>query len=431
MKRFIILLALLILPVYDAMAEDAVSSRKILTLKEAYQKALAQSERVMMGEQAILQAEALYQETFSAALPSFSYRYSTLWQDQSGLTQSEGLGIFTQSPQSEGVFQFKKTGLTFYKEWAALRAGKSFINQRRYEKQQVDQTLLSSVAIAYYGILEAEENLATTRQLIDLTRKRLEVLSERARVGRSRATDPLGAQFQLTVLSVEEQEALRLVAVQRDLLGFLMSDRTHARLAGPIRVNVRDFRLEYYIKQAESRPDIQARRAALETAQGALKIARSKDFTSLDIGVNYYTHREGSREPIDWDASLTLQIPLYSWGANHYAIAGEKSLVHQRAQDLQAVRRQAELEVRNAYKDLFTNRKKMTLAEEGVSLARQDYELQSQDEKKGLVTSLEVLEALNRLNQAEHALTHFRLQFRLSGLNLELIAGASAEEALK
>jgi len=431
MKYLIMLVVFWVLQITNAVAEDVISPRKILTLKDAYQKAIVNSESVAISEQAILQAEALYQETFSAALPSFSYRYSTLWQDQSGLPQSDGLGTFTQSPQSEGAIQFKKTGLTLYKEWAALRAGKTFIGQRRYEKQHVEQALLSSVAIAYYGILEAEENLETTRQLIDLAKKRLDTLSERARVGRSRATDPLGAQFQLTVLGAQEQEALRSAVAQRDLLGFLMADRTNAYLAGSIRVGVSDLKLEDYIEQAESRPDIQARREAFETAQGALRIARSKDFPSLDIGINYYTNREGFREPIDWDASLTLQIPLYSWGANRHAIAAETAQVRQREQDLKAARRQAELEVRNAYRDLFTNRKKMTLAEEGVLLARQDYELQSQDEKKGLVTSLEVLEALNRLNQAERTLTHFRLQFRLSGLNLKLISGASPEEALK
>ena len=425
MKSLIILLVLLLLPITNAICDDAVSTRKILTLTEAYQKALDKSESYAASEQGILQAVAIYQETVRSALPSFSYKYSTIWHDPAGIDSS------TENPQSEGAFQFKKSGLTLYKEWAAIRAGKSFISQRQYEKERIEQLLLFSVSTAYYGILEAEENLTTTRQLIDLAQKRLDYLAERARVGRSRPTDPLGAQFQLTLLGIQEQEALRLAGTQRDLMGFLMGERTNASLSASARHLQSSQKLEDYIKKTEFRPDIQALRQSVETARGALMITRSKDFPSLDIGVNYYTNRPDFSEAIDWDATLTVQIPLFSWGANRHAIAADKAQVNQREDALSAARRQAELEVRNAYRNLLTARKKFALAESGVSLARQDYDLQSQDEKKGLVTSLELLEAGNRLNQAERTIRDIRLEMRLLALSLELTAGASAKEALK
>jgi outer membrane protein len=425
MKILLLLITLLLSPIPTATAGDTLSPRKVLTLKEAYQKALAKNEAVAESEQAILQAFALYQETIRSAMPSFSYQYNTVWQDPVGLTAA------TEDPQAEGAFQFKKTGLTFYKEWVAARTGKAFIGQRQHEKQRVEQLLLSSVAGAYYGILEADENVATTRQLIDLAKKRLAELDARARVGRSRASDPLGAQFQLKLLEIQEQEALRLALAQRDLMAFLMGERVTLPLSASFRHTTNTRKLDDYIKQTESRADIQALRQAVEIARGALKIARSKDFPSLDIGANYYTNRPDAREAIDWDATLTVTVPLFAWGANRHAISAGKANVHKLEEAFGAGRRQAEFSVRDAYRNLMTARRKFALAEEGLSFAKQDYLLQSQDEEKGRVTSLEVLEALNRLNQAERTRADIRLQMRLFALNLELTAGTSSEEVLQ
>ncbi|MBI4055630.1 MAG: TolC family protein [Elusimicrobia bacterium] len=431
MRRFASLLALSLLSSAGAAARDAASPPQSLTLRQAFQKALAASERIAASEQAVRQAEALYRETLGSSLPALSYKYNTLWQDQSGLDTSGGLGTFTRSPQSEGAFQLRKTGLTGYRELAAIRAGKSFVDQRRHEKQRVEQLLLSDVAGAYYGVLEAEDNLATTRRLIQLAQERLNELNERARVGRSRSTDPLGARFQLTLLGAQEQEASRLAGARRDLLGFLMAERTDYTLAASTDPVSGVPTLEYYMEQAQSRPDIRALSEAVETAQGALTVARSHYFPGLDLGANYYTERVGFRDPIDWDASLTVQFPIFSWGATRHAVAAATASLRRRDEELKAARREAELEVRNAYRDLLTARKKLSLAQEGVSVARKDYEFQFRDEKKGLVTSLEVLEALNRLNQAELTWTNIRLQARLAELNLELAAGASTGEALK
>jgi outer membrane protein TolC len=80
--------------------------------------------------------------------------------------------------------------------------------------------------------------------------------------------------------------------------------------------------------------------------------------------------------------------------------------------------------VRNAHRDHAYAERQLAIRRRAQELARRDYELQTRDERRGLVTSLEVLESLNRLNAAELDLQSAVLAARLASVGLEIAAGA-------
>ncbi|TPW21351.1 MAG: hypothetical protein FD126_777, partial [Elusimicrobia bacterium] len=63
-----------------------------------------------------------------------------------------------------------------------------------------------------------------------------------------------------------------------------------------------------------------------------------------------------------------------------------------------------------------------------VGLAERDYAMQRRDEVRGLVTSLEILESLNRLSAARLAMSEADLTARLAAVSLELAGGARPSE---
>ena len=79
-------------------------------------------------------------------------------------------------------------------------------------------------------------------------------------------------------------------------------------------------------------------------------------------------------------------------------------------------------------RDYLSATKQVEFQTKALELARRDYEQQVRDDRQGLVTSLEVLESLNRLNTAELALNSANLSQRLAAVNREIAAGATPAE---
>lgn len=394
-----------------------------LTLSEAYKRALAASEAVASSEQAIRKAEALYRQALGSSLPSFSFRHVNTWQDGQG-----------GKPDREGSWRLFQQNLTGYRELAVLRASGASKRQAGFDRFRAEQFLLSDVAAAFYGLLQSNENVAATEQLLELARKRMAELRERVRVGRTREADALAQESQLASLESQLLENKRLAASRSDLLSYLTRTPSPEPLAGAEPPHL-EKRLETYVPKLERRPDVGAARAALETAAAELAVTRAAYLPQIGLSANYYQYRKLARpiarEQASWDGGFTVTVPLFAWGARRAAAAASKTDLGIGELNLSSIRRLGELEIRDAFRDDETSARQLEIQRRAVELARRDYELQRRDEARGLVTSLEVLESLNRLNTARLALAGALLDARVASINLELAAGARPEEAMK
>jgi len=398
------------------------------TLAQVYDKALQNSERIAVSQEAVRQAEALYKETLGTAGPELFFRHQSIWQDRTGVGGNTSATI-TQSPQNEGSFRLRRENFTGYRELAALRSGGSLVEQREWEKARVEQLLLQDVAAAFYGALEAEESLGSTRKLIDLTEDRLAEQRRRVRLGRSRETEALGTDYQIATLRAQEDLAARDVDAHRDLLGFLTGVPVGALRAGDGAVEAAG--LDAYLARTPNRPDVRAAAEAAGVARAAVRVARADHLPSADVNAGVYAYRPNAREEINWDATLGVELPIFSWNAVNGRVKAARAEQRQAELELRAAQRQADLDIRNAHRDLLSARRRLEIRERAVSVARRDYELQARDDKRGLVTPLDVLESLDRLNAAELALNNARLDARLAALNLEIAAGAAPGDVLK
>ncbi len=392
---------------------------EVRTLKDFFNGALQNSEKIAISEQAIREAQALYRQTLGESLPEFSYRRQTSLEDNSDASH-------------DGVFRVTKTDLTGFRELAALQSGRSTVNQRQYQRQRAEQLLLQDVAGAFYGLLLAKENVSATKRLIELAQKRLEELRERVRVGRTREADAIGQEFFITSLQSQLEESVRQVSSRANLLSFLAG----IEINDPERITdtpiISQYNpLEDYLMKIDIRPDVQAARENMNAAKGLLRVARSQYFPDLGITANSYTDRSTSGDDERWDVLLTVNVPLWDWKGRQAAVDAADSVLNQKEKEWQALIRQSRLEVRNAYLDHVSAQKQLELNEKRVKLARKDYEIQVEDDQRGVITNLEVFESLGRLNNVELSLNNARLQEKLAAINLEIVSGGKPDEILK
>lgn len=416
---FLLLAALLLAPP----SVSAQGEAPVRTLREAYQAALANSDAVGASEQSLREAEALYRAALGGSFPELSARHETTWQDR----RAGGAA----STQSDGMLRLSKTGLTGYRELAAVRGSKSAIGRRGHEVGRARQLLLLDVAAAYYGLIQAKENVETTTQLLDFADKRLAEIKERVRVGRAREADALAQEVQSQSLHSQLEESLRQVQARGDLLAFLVRAPVQPVAPSTSTVTPAPPPLEGYLNRVEQRPDVAAARDALKAAESAVDYAVGGYFPELGLQANYYGYRPAARSDNKWDASATVSLPLFAFGANRATTAAARASYERESLGLRAVRRAADLDARNAHRDFSSALRQLEISRRTGELARRDYRLQTADERRGLVTSIEVLQSLDRLNISALALNDALVQARLAAIALEIAAGAAPEDLLK
>lgn len=398
-------------------ASAAPADAPVRTLGEAYAAALAASEEVAASEQSIRRAEALYKEALGSSFPELSFRSQTSAEDGN-----------RNRADTDGALRLSHPGLNGYRELAAVRGAKAEAGVERFRRRRAEQLLLSDLAGAYYGLLQAREDARNIGELQASAEKRLKELQERVRVGRSREADAIAQEFQAASLQAQFEESTRLAGARSDLLAYL-TRRPAVDVAAPASSAPAVERgLGDYLARVESRPDVGAARLAAESAREAVKEAQGGRLPELSFALNRYTNRPVRRERVRWDAGFTLSLPLFSFGAGRASVERARASEAVGELDLRAARRQAELEVKNAYRDLASARRQLEVRRRAVSLAERDYSLQRRDEARGLVTSLEILESLNRLSAARLAMSQADLTARLAAVSLELAAGARPEE---
>lgn len=418
MSRIVPLLLLLLVP---AVRAQTPAEAPVRTLKQAYELALKNSDSVAISEQAIRRAEALYRAAFGGSLPVLSARSDTSWQDKRSSPPST---------QTDAAFRLSWSGLTGYRELAAVRGSKAVTAQRESEKARAEQLLLGDVAAAYYGLLQSRANAETTGRLIEFADKRLSELKERVRVGRAREADALAQEVQSQSLRSQLEESSRLARARADLLEFLVrapvapeaDDAAVPGTPGP---------LESYLARIESRPDVAAARESVRAADAAAAAARADFLPAVTAQANRYLYRPAIRDNNKWDASVGVSLPIFSFGAIRASVAAARAAATSEGFELRAARRAADLDTRNSHRDYETAVRQLEIRRRGSDLAKRDYSLQTADEKRGLVTAIEVLQSLDRLNTANLELANALLGARLSSINLELSAGARPEDLLK
>src|SRR5262249_15216281 len=148
--------------------------------------------------------------TLGFSFPEISLQSKTFWQDAPPV-----------QGQTDAGLRLLQSNLTFYREFYAVKQSKAAEQQRQQDLAKAEQSLLISVAAAFFGLLQANENIAHTTNIREQSVKRVEELRNRVRVGRNREADIVAQQVQIESLNSQLDLSERQAAALTDLLIFL------------------------------------------------------------------------------------------------------------------------------------------------------------------------------------------------------------------
>jgi outer membrane protein len=389
-----------------------------LTLQDCYTLALGQSETVGIQKQLIKETEGQMLQALSTALPNVSFSYSETRQDNSGEP-------FKYPTSHEGKFVFTQPLFTGFREFAAISGSKHLGRQRKHDLKRAQQLLFTDVSDAFYLYLNYQQDYETVTKTRDALLERVAELEKREALGRSRPSEVASTVSRLRIA----EATLESVASQKEIAGQLLEflvwqkfDRLveDTGLPGENDQSTAD---DYYAK-AGNRPDVLAAAESLEVFKKQIAVARASYFPTVDLTADSYTtKRTGASEGVDWDVVLDVNVPIFNGFNSRGQVIQARAQANEADLILSRTRRNALLEIRNAFTKWQSDRKQLQALDKAVAASEKSYQLQVEDFQRNLVNNLEVLQALEDLQGVRRNLVAAITDTKRSYWNLLVATG--------
>ena len=390
------------------------------------------SESLGMKESEIKIQEALYWQAISTAFPQIHARVTPTWEDQSytpnmNRSNSSSVSSSRKIPtmdSCEGKVTVAQPLFRGFREFSAAGAAKENQAAKGFEWKRAREVLYEEVAGAFYQWIQYEEDLKLILDLQQTLMNRVAEMQRRVNLGKSRPSELISVQSDLAESRVNEQQTRALFQATQELLAFLtgVPSKEIQIKKNDQKWNVR--LLEDYLKEIDYRPDYLATLAAERGARKKVAVVQAEHLPSIDLSADYSLIQE-PRSKGDWKVLLTMDLPIFEGGIVEARIKEQKALLRQNQLQIERLKREADQEIRTRFSNFnFSSLERIRL-QEWVELSEKNYSLLKQDYEKGVVSQLEVMDALKRWTEAKRRYSSLALENQLDWIKLHVAAGIS------
>ncbi|OGW92841.1 MAG: hypothetical protein A3G36_00520 [Omnitrophica bacterium RIFCSPLOWO2_12_FULL_45_13] len=375
-----------------------------LTLSDCYKLALRQSEIIAINADLILETEARLLEAMSIMMPHLSFQ-STDTQKAISNKARPASGTIKPAKSSERKFNIKQTLFSGFKAIAAASGSALEKKQRTDEKTRAEQLLLIDAANSFYLLIEEREDLAALQKIKTALMNRIKELRFRQNLGRSRPSEVVNARAQLYSVESNIQVVKSQEIVARQLLEFLVG-RAVGEVADSYEIPAYLLPKDYYVSKFINRPDLKAAEYAWQVSRKELDAVNSDFLPTVSWEGNWYTQRTGFDKGTDWDVTLNVSIPIFD-GTEILGRSKEYKLkAHESELEYARLKRKAPYDIKDAYVKLKTALTVHEYLRKAYTTAKLNYYLQKKDYNRSLVNNLDVLAAIQTLQDAQRNYIH-------------------------
>jgi len=414
-KKFLFTSFLLLILSGNLFAEPPAAEFHSLTLQDCYQLALKQSETVAIRQQEIETAKSQMFTAASQGLGDIDFVMTNSRQEPQEVAASGGSvgSTLTASERRERKFKISQPLFQGFKSYGAIVGAGSLKKQRGEEKKRAEELLFLDVADAYYGVFRYRKDTEILEGIQHLYQERVGELNEREQIGRSRVSEIATAQARMKILEAKLAIARASLRVAQHGLSFLTGLEMNAGLLREEDVpNPTDTQRPFSLEGAEERADVEAARQAVKTAKQGIVVAQSGLWPEITLDSNLYEKREGFQSGIDWDVLFTIKVPLFKGGETVGEIKQAMSEWKKAKYSYSLAERQAEFEIKEAYEYWVASLQESKLLEDARAASEENFRLQKEDYLRSLVNNLDVLEALESLQDTrrEAVRAHYEMK---------------------
>jgi outer membrane protein len=274
-------------------------------------------------------------------------------------------------------------------------------------------------------VLAEETDCRNLESIIALTEKQVSELRQRVAIGRSRLGDKLAVEASAASLRAQLIAQRNALAAARETLRAVTGLGFDVELAPASLGPEEPPSLSPLLGELEKRPDIEAAKRQIESAEEAIAVSRAGHWPSVDATANVFLTRTGPLAGSHWDVGVQVVWPLFQGGVVDAAVRENVERTKSARLTLDQLRRQAEQELRTAHAAAVLAIDQERELARALKLSEQNYEQQLRDYRNGLVTNLEVLNALESLQQTRRGHDRLLHEVQARKVRLEVAAGRS------
>jgi outer membrane protein len=434
-------------------AEEAKLPRGLITLEQAYDKALASDQAIRIAYWEVRKANLLPWSALTRLGPEltasggysrneqFSKRNvtETVTEPSSttgipSLAESRSVDRTTRSTAGSG-----QMGLTFVQPlidlsvFPAYRVGKISTVITRLEHQFTVRGTLFGVADSYYEVLKQQRLVVVNREALRLAGEQLNLAQKRMDAGEVTRADVLRATVVLETarrVLVESENVLELAFnTLRNILN-LAHDAPLEVVEPPdypgtlppfepLLQRAYSQREDLKVKDLDIDQDV-SRRNVIIGEYGPRVVAQ------LDTSRDHISGSSSSSS-YDWQAAVSVQVPILTGGQREIDLLTANRQIEQTKLDRDRTAKTVEADVKQAWLTVRTLQQTIKALHAQVVAAEQGYHDLEIQYSAGTATSVDVLSALNDLNTARKDLAVQTYDFQVALRNLEQTSGVFQE----
>ncbi|QJD59005.1 TolC family outer membrane protein [Pseudomonas sp. gcc21] len=331
--------------------------------------------------------------------------------------------------------------------WFNYQAAKSLSEQARVEFSATQQSLILEVAVAYFNVLRASDNLASARSEEAAFERQLEQARERFEVGLSARTDVLEALAGFdtaraarlsaqTNLDISFQALTRLTGEQYDELIGISHDL-------PILPPTPGDLQQWVDTAAVQNLELQASRLAIDSAAETLRSSRAGYAPTVDAFVRHSsnfggrasasstTGRTGSTDTDTTSIGVELNLPLFTGGATTSRVRESNFRLSQAERLSEAQLRRVVESTRNLFRTVTSSVEEVEARRQAIISANAALDATQTGYEVGTRNVVDVLEAQRNLYRAVRDYNDVRYNYIINNLDLKQAAGTLSPQDLR
>jgi outer membrane protein TolC len=400
-----------------------------LTLEDALARARKNSTQFQAAQtDAAIARQDSYQAA-AALLPSVTYNNQAIYtQVNRGVTtfiaNNAGHEYVSQANVHESIDLASISGFRRASAASALAKARAEIASRG---------LVVTVVQSYYSFAAARLKLEAAKRNADEGESFLKLTKELENGGEAAHSDVIKAELQMQDRHRQLLEAqLGLLNARLDFAvlifpdfndNFELAEDLHAGVPLPTLAEVQQ-------RAARDNPDVRAALAAVQQAGHEVTGARGGYLPSLSLdywygidAAQFAVNAPNGVSNLGSAAAVTLNIPIWNWGATQSRIK-QAELRHAQAQrELSLAQRKLLAEIKSLYAEADTALNELSGLSRGAELSGEGLRLTTLRYKGGEATVLEVVDAQSTFAQANAAYQDGAVRYRVALANLQTLTG--------
>ena len=410
------------------------STAPVITFADALQRARAINPQAQGAITAAGLAHEDLVQSRAALLPNVTYNMSAIYTQPAPKTSSaDNAPIFIAS---NGVHEYVAQGnvhqnlsLSLFADYGRAAAAQAVA---RAKSEIALRGFVVTVAQAYYGYLAAQRKYQSARRANEEAQRFLGISQKLEQGGEVAHSDAIKAQLQAQQQQRDLREAeLAQNKTRLDLAVLLFRDFNEKFTVVDDLAVLEPLPPIEQVTEAGSRnnPDLRAAQAGFQQAGREVIAAWGGVLPSISLDYWYgidstrLATRVNGLNSLGTAKAATLQLPLWSWGANLSKVKQANLQKRLAGVELSAAQRTLLANLRTFYDEAQAARAELDLLSQSVDLATESLRLINLRYQGGESTVLEVVDAQNTLTQTSNAYNDGLVRFRVAVANLQTLTG--------